>query len=262
MTNREILETAMRQSAVDQNCDAEDYLQSEHKIAESRQNPLARKYLQLPFDCDLVSYGNNIVASVSAPCRKLTEEYLNTYPMAHCFETPHLHVLNSALTPLGLGVCFMAEYFLPDLNRLTIPECPFQIRILSPSEFKELYLPQWSNALCEKRKELDSIAAGAYDRKGQLIGLAGASADCETMWQIGVDVLPEYRRCGIAAALTGNLAAEILQKGKVPFYCAAWSNLSSVRTALRCGFRPAWAEVTAKPLEFIRQMNQPALSQA
>ena len=252
MTNREILAAAMRQSAVDQNCDPGDYLLSEHQIAESRFNPLARKYLQLPFDCDLVSYGNNIVASVSAPCRKLTEEYLNTYPMAHCFETPHLHVLNSALAPLGLGICFMAEYFLPDLNLLAIPGCGYRIRILNPSEFGSLYQPQWSNALC--------VAAGAYDENECLAGLAGASADCETMWQIGVDVLPEHRGRGIAAALTGRLAAEILQRGKVPFYCAAWSNLASVRTALRCGFRPGWVEITAKPLEYIRQMNTPARS--
>lgn len=257
MTNREILETAMRQSAVDQNCDPGDYLLSEHKISESRPNPLARKYLQLPFDCDLVSYGHNIAASVSAPCRKLTEEYLNTYPAVHCFETPHLHVLNSALAPLGLGICFMAEYFLPDLNALSAPGCAYRIRILEPSEFSNLYQPQWSNALCEKRKELDAVAAGAYDENGRLAGLAGASADCETMWQIGVDVLPEYRGRGIAAALTGCLAFEILQRGKVPFYCAAWSNLASVRTALRCGFRPGWVEVTAKPLEYIRQMNTP-----
>ena len=33
----------------------------------------------------------------------------------------------------------------------------------------------------------------------------------EKMYQIGVDVLPEYRRRGIAAALTSHLALEILK---------------------------------------------------
>lgn len=37
------------------------------------------------------------------------------------------------------------------------------------------------------------------------------------MWQIGVDVLPEYRRMGIASSLTSNLAIEIIERGKVPF---------------------------------------------
>ena len=92
------------------------------------------------------------------------------------------------------------------------------------------------------------LGVGAYDGE-KLVGLAGCSADCETMWQIGIDVLPEYRRKGIAAALTSRLALEILCRGKVPFYCAAWSNIPSVRNAVHSGFRPAWVELTAKPIE-------------
>ncbi len=54
-----------------------------------------------------------------------------------------------------------------------------------------MYTAEWSNALCEKWRHLDVLAVAAYDQN-RLIGLAGCSADCETMWQIGVDVLPEY----------------------------------------------------------------------
>lgn len=90
----------------------------------------------------------------------------------------------------------------------------------------------------------------------KLVGLAGSSADCETMWQIGVDVLPDYRRQGIASALTARLALEIIERGKVPFYCAAWCNIKSVRNAVRSGFEPSWAEVTAKSFEFIDEMNK------
>ena len=85
------------------------------------------------------------------------------------------------------------------------------------------------------------------------MGLAGSSADCATMWLIGVDVLPAYRRQGIAAALTSRLALEILERGKVPFYCAAWANLKSVRYAIRCGFEPAWVEIDARPGTFIKE---------
>ena len=91
---------------------------------------------------------------------------------------------------------------------------------------------------------------------GKLVGLAGASADCDTMWQIGIDVLPEYRRQGIASALTSRLAIEILLRGKVPFYCAAWCNVKSVRNAIKSGFRPAWVEMTAKPCESVDEMNK------
>ena len=116
---------------------------------------------------------------------------------------------------------------------------PYQLRVLEQRNFGNLYLPEWSNALCKDRKHLDVLGVGAYDGE-KLIGLAGCSADCDTMWQIGIDVLPEYRRQGIASALTSRLAVEILKRGKVPFYCAAWCNVKSVRNAIRSGFRPAW----------------------
>jgi len=89
----------------------------------------------------------------------------------------------------------------------------------------------------------------------EIIGMAGASADCETMWQIGIDVLPDYRRQGVASALTSRLALEVMVRGKVPFYCAAWCNIKSVRNAIRSGFRPRWVEITARKADFVDQMN-------
>ena len=150
----------------------------------------------------------------------------------------------------------MAEYFLPDVDALKLLSCDFELRVLQQRDFADLYKPEWSNALCEKRKELDVLGVGAYDGD-TLVGLAGCSADCEAMWQIGVDVLPGYRRKGIASALTSRLALEILSREKVPFYCAAWCNLKSVRNAIKCGFRPAWVTVTARNAAFVEYMNRP-----
>ncbi len=255
MTNQELLKIAMRQSAIDANCCAEDFCQNENKIVISSCSPDARRYLTLPFYCNLISYGNNIVASVDREIADTVKEYINKYPVEHCFETPNMHILNDELQKRGMRICFMAEYFLPDMNALTEMHCNYEIKILTPTDFENLYTEEWSNALCEKRKYLDVLAVGAYDGE-RLIGLAGCSADCETMWQIGVDVLPEYRRNGVASALTSRLALEAFKRNKVPFYCAAWSNIKSVRNAIRSGFRPAWIEMTAKSFDFVSEMNR------
>lgn len=254
MTNKEVLEIAMRQSAIDLNCSADDFVSTENKIVLSKAHPEARRYLKLPFACNLVSYGNNIVASVQEEYQEVVQKYISKYPIEHCFETPNMHVLDDALKERGLRICFMAEYFLPDVNLLDVPECPYELRILQQEDFADLYVDCWSNALCADRKQYDVLGVGAYD-EDTLVGLAGCSADCDTMWQIGVDVLPEYRRQGIASALTSKLALEILEREKVPFYCAAWSNLKSVRNAIKSGFRPAWIEMTAKPQEVVEKMN-------
>ncbi|WP_270407555.1 GNAT family N-acetyltransferase [Paenibacillus timonensis] len=255
MTNQEIWDIAMQQSAIDANCLKEDFCQYDNKIVLSAKHPQARKYLNLPFYCHLISYGNNIVASVHQDIYDVVDSYINKYPIEHCFETPNLHVLNDELQRRKQRICFMAEYFLPDVQVLKAGECDFETRVLEPDAFAGLYTAEWSNALCEKRKHLDVLAVAAYDGD-MLIGLAGCSADCESMWQIGVDVLPPYRRKGIAAALTSRLAVEILERGKVPFYCAAWCNLKSVRNALKSGFRPAWVEMTAKESEWVASFNR------
>ena len=259
MTNQEILRIAMAQSAIDLSADTSDFEKSKNVVVMSQESDGARRYLKLPFSCQLVSYGNNVVASVSPEFREIAENYINKYPVEHLFETPHLHVLNEALMAKGQKICFMAEYFLPDVDALrqrTVEDtCPYELKILTQEDFADLYLPEWSNALCKDRRHLDVLGVGAYDN-GRLVGLAGCSADCDTMWQIGIDVLPEYRRQGIASALTSRLAVEILNRGKVPFYCAAWCNVKSVRNAIKSGFRPAWVEMTAKSCETVDGMNK------
>ncbi|MBR5230873.1 MAG: GNAT family N-acetyltransferase [Clostridia bacterium] len=254
MDQKDILRTALEQSAIDYGCTAEDFFRCEPVAVQSIPHPDARKYLTLPFACSLCSYGNNVVASTSGELQESVLAFLKKYPPEHCFETPNMYALNEILQSHGLKVCFMAEYFLPELDLLQPLTCPYELRLLTQKDFSDLYLPEWSNALCEKRKHLDVLAVGAYDRD-KLIGLAGCSKDCDTMWQIGVDVLPAYRKQGVAAAVTSHLALEIIRHGKVPFYCAAWSNIKSVRNALKCGFRPAWVEITAKSIEYVNSIN-------
>lgn len=253
MTNKEILEIALQQSAYDCNCKAEDFLSEQNIVTISKVNPKDRKYVPLPLECDLVSYGSNIVAQVSERTKAVVTEYINQYLAYHCFETPNINALNELLAPFDLKVCFMAEYFLPDVARLKEYDCGYELRVLQKSDLAGLYSEQWSNCLTFDDKDRDVLAVGAYEN-GELIGLSGCSADCETMYQIGVDVLPKYRQRGIATALTSKLAIEILKLGNVPFYCAAWSNIKLVRNAIKSGFRPAWVELTARDTEFVNNM--------
>lgn len=254
MNNKQIIETAKKQSAIDLNCNIEDFEKYHNVIVISNSSPAARKYLELPFVCNLVSYGKNIVASIDSEYEEIVRNYIDKYSVEHCFETPNMHVIHNAFSAFGYGVCFMAEYFLPDRNLLIPLQCDYETRVLEQSDFAELYNEKWTNALCEKRKQLDVLGIGAYDGE-TLVGLAACSADCDSMWQIGVDVLPDYRRKGIASALTSQLALKIMERDKVPFYCCAWSNLKSARNAIKSGFRPAWVEMTIKSNEDIHKMN-------
>ena len=178
------------------------------------------------------------------------EAFVNGMPKHHrCFEPQGIYELNRILQKADARVTWMHSFYLPDLQAVFSAEvfCPYETRELHPEDFTDLYLPEWSNALCSSRKELDMLGIGAYDG-GKLIGLAGCSADCAEMWQIGIDVLPEYRQKGIASTLTNQLARAIFEHGKIPFYAAAWSNVRSVKNGLKSGFRPAWAAMQAEKI--------------
>lgn len=255
MIDREILEIAMRQSAEDIGCSAEDFLSEKNVIRPFRLGTKARKYLSEPISCDLSSYGNNVVAATVSDISDIVSEFVTKFDFYHCFETPNMHWLNERLVERGCKICFMAEYYLPRAGGISGPRCPYKTKLLEQEDFSGLYRPEWSNALCRDRKHLDVLGIGAYDDDA-LVGLAACSADCEKMWQIGVDVLPKYRRQGIASALTSALSKEILARDRVPFYCSAWSNIRSVRNAVKSGFVPAWVEMTARPAHIVDEMNK------
>lgn len=250
MTNAEVLKVALAQSAINCCCEPEDFFANEHVVRAQREREGLPAYLDLPRVCDLVSYGSNVVVCCDEALMEPVASWLGSLEAVHdAFETPEIYRLNELLAPHGAQVRYQAEYFLPDVDAIFAFErrCTYELRVLGPEDFHDLYLPAWSNALCKERPQLDMLGVGAYDGDA-LVGLAGCSSDCAQMWQIGIDVLPGHRRQGIATALTNRLARETFARGMVPFYCAAWSNVRSVRNALASGFKPAWVEVSARPL--------------
>lgn len=254
LTQKQIYDTALLQSSYDCACSPEDFLQDRNIVVLSKKDERARRYLKLPFILNLVYYGKNIVASVREDLKDETEAFLEGKKDNYSFfETPKITDLEKMLSPKGARVCYMAEYFLPDIASIPDISTDYETRMLYKEDFRDLYTDDWKNALCSERKELDIMGTGVYDG-GKLVGFAACSMDCDEMWQIGIDVLPGYRKKGIASALVSKLALEILERDKVPFYCAAWSNIASVRTAINSGFRPAWMELTAKETDMVNNL--------
>jgi len=81
---------------------------------------------------------------------------------------------------------------------------------------------------------------------GVIAGIAGASADTDSMWQIGIDTLSEYQNRGIGKALVSRLTEELFNIGKLPYYSAGTNNIASRRIATSLGYRPAWVEIYSR----------------
>src|SRR5262249_367472 len=122
------------------------------------------------------------------------------------------------------------------------------IELVSQPHLQDLYAYKgFPNALgyqLESQRP-DMLATVAWHKQTG-IGIAGASADSDQLWQIGIDVLPAYQGRAIGKTLVSQLTAAILAAGKVPYYTTSVSNLRSSNLALGLGYWPAWIEVYAR----------------
>ena len=75
MTNREMMEIAMRQSAEDMGCHVEDFKADKNVVVPINLGKKARKYLKDPITCNLVSYGNNIMVASINETLDIVSEY-------------------------------------------------------------------------------------------------------------------------------------------------------------------------------------------
>ena len=103
----------------------------------------------------------------------------------------------------------------------------------------------WPNSVAPRRAaqgRRDAVAAIAL-HEGDVVGVASASTDSDTLWQVGIDVHSDHRARGLGAALTSQVARGVLDEGRVPYYGSSINNIASRRTAQSAGFYPCWVSV-------------------
>ena len=101
---------------------------------------------------------------------------------------------------------------------------------------------RFDEAFCFSEESPDVLAVAAII-DNEIVGMAGASADSPSFWQIGINVNKNFEGRQIASGLVSTLKADILQKGIVPYYGTSFSNLASQHVAAKAGFEVAWVEL-------------------
>lgn len=86
-------------------------------------------------------------------------------------------------------------------------------------------------------------------KEDEIVGLAGSTIETEKLWEIGIDVKPEYRKSGLGTILVSNLTIDIIKQGIVPFYSASVTNLASQMVANRSGYIPYWIDTYGNTLD-------------
>lgn len=124
----------------------------------------------------------------------------------------------------------------------------YELRVWRGDEIEQFRGDErFSNAysFCETAPDMIGVSAAV---EGEIVAMAGASADSPELWQIGIDVLPEARGRGLGVLLVSLLKNEVLRAGRIPFYGTAFSHMLSQDVAIRSGFRAGWAELTVKKI--------------
>jgi GNAT superfamily N-acetyltransferase len=230
MTKQDMLDEVRAQLAVDLNCRPADFLAEGFTFAEAGDNPGRRPFPREASHFDMLTMGSGIVVSATPDLLPGLRESLAGADAYTAFSMPFVYG--------------QTLYFLPNLDSQPILPAPdgFDISLIEREEILPLYGTEgFRNAIqYDVNHPRPDVLAVVARQRGEVVGIAGASADCARLWQVGIDVLPAYRKAGLAAALVSLLTREILERGYIPYYGTGSSNIASQRVAYRAGYQIAW----------------------
>ena len=231
LSDSDIIREVKAQLAVDMNCSPGGFDSEGFVFCEAVEHPERRPFPRDATHFQMLTMGGATVVSATPDILPGIREQLCDKSRDEAFSMPFV-----------VGNMYYFYYLPSNMTLLPLPD-RVELTVVEKGEVELLYtVPgDFSNALqydlSHNRPDVLAIVAKV---DGVVAGIAGASEDCAMLWQIGVDVLPEYRRHGIAAVMVNRLANEILKRGKVPYYGTSSANIASQRTALKAGMTPAW----------------------
>ncbi|MFC7680753.1 GNAT family N-acetyltransferase [Paenibacillus sp. GCM10028914] len=232
MTQQEMIHIVQSQLAIDMNCTVEDLNKEQDSIVfvEAKENPGRRPFPRRERYFEILSMGKSIVVSATPERLAISKMQMKGKDRDTIFSLPFIR---------GLYL-----HFLPDLNRIkrTSPPAHFSYEVVEKDDVSKLLgLEGFDNVLItDMNHPYHTVLVVLAKEKEKIIGMAGAGNVCAKIWQIGIDVLPEYRNQGLASHLLNSLTFEILERGYVPLYDAISSNIVSQRVAYRVGYYPAF----------------------
>jgi hypothetical protein len=250
MDNKKIMEIAKKQSGLDYNFDEQLLdINGIHLLEPKEIGKHARNYLyNKKFYLNFVYYGTGLVCVANDKVKDFIRELVLKSPneLYRVFDAPQINEICAEVAKEGYEIDHLADFYLPDVNSNVSLNPNIKLEVLEGSEIDKLYEDKrftmaLSYTTTAQRKDVLAIV-GYID--GEIAGVAGCSNDSELMWQIGIDVVEKYRYQSVASTLVHHISKETMKRGKVPFYCTAYSNIASRNVARNAGFKSAWVELS------------------
>lgn len=247
LTDEQIRQAMILQLSRDFNCNPEDITKDETIITKSVISEGRRAYKPEPPYFSMMTTGTNAIITAHSDLHPFLRNFTAGKEGFWLFEQKNIYELQTELLRNGKQLYNSHHMYLPKAKLLNVTP-DFETVWFEQAEIAGFYGDKrFPNAFCEtfKPETPDVLAVGAV-MGGEIVGMAGCSADSKSMWQIGIDIRKEYRRRGIGKTLVSLLRDEIFKRGAIPFYGTSLSNIASQNVAASCGFYPAWVEIENK----------------
>ena len=251
MFRSDITRAAAEQLARDLNCTADDFGEAKNTVTSAALNEGRRRFTEKPEFFRTATFGCGAVISTADTVRPFAEN-LALCDGLSLFDGKGIAMINAGIIPYGHFIGIISQFYLPLTPCRPLDRQGYRLEVVEEREIVSQLYPYYKdfhNALMYSSSGArhDMLAVCAVS--GQIVlGMAGASNDSDMFWQIGIDILPQFRGKGLGAILVSTLANEVFRRGAVPYYGTWPGNIASHKTAVKSGFRPAWTEMFSTPL--------------
>jgi GNAT superfamily N-acetyltransferase len=239
-----------RTLAADCACEEASFARDGVVVTEAREVAGRRRFPVRAQEFKMVTMGRGVVITCNADRMAWASEHLSRRNSDNLFSIATLALIAAFVDRdrqylAGPDLKFLCA---GDTFRSAPAPAPISIELVTRVRIADAYAyPGFQHALGYQLDSArpDMLAALAW-HDGRVVGMAGASADSDQLWQIGIDVRPEVQNRGIGKALVSRVTEAILAEGKLPYYSTWASNIRSSNVALGLGYWLAWTEVYAR----------------
>ncbi|MAG35839.1 MAG: hypothetical protein CL878_06310 [Dehalococcoidia bacterium] len=173
------------------------------------------------------------------------QELSATVTMEQLFSIFGVFELARSTLPDGISVFGPVWYFLADRQALN-PAPSAAVEVLAETALRRLDPATYWHC------STDSAARGfAVRDAGKVAALATVWQNPDTLWEIGVDVLPGAQGRGHGRAVVSAAAEWALGHSPVVVYTTGAFNIPSTRTALSLGLRHIWTTIKRTSGQFV-----------
>lgn len=243
---RDMLVKVKEQLSKDYNCNVKDFDCKNNLVTDIKLIEGSRRYSDEKEFLKILIFGGKAIICADESIKKWCIENLSDIPGEWMYLYSVLRKIDNKLNEFGYEIDNTHHYYLPNENKENI-EINNNIRLYEKEDIKQFNGDdRFDEAFAFNSNYPDILAVAALDDNNDIIAIAGASKDCETMWQIGINVLPVAEGRGVGKNIVRVLKEEILKRGIIPFYGTIESHIISQRVAIGAGFYPAFAELKVR----------------